>query len=91
MNRMYILMGLFAICVVCFLSLIVIHSIEKEVYIQEEPQITKNIRKNNDVYIDVYRAPCKDNELIECIYMRIYPSMIEELERDERSKTDDRP
>lgn len=87
----FILLCLFA-SFICFMLAFIIRSTEKEeVYIQKEPQISRIIDEPDVPYVEIYRAPCKDDELIECIYMRIYPSAIEEIERHERSKASNSP
>ena len=82
---------IFLVAFGCFLGILLLNQAKEkeEVYIQRKPQVTKVIKKNDEVYIDVYNAPCKDNELTECIYIRIYPNKIEELDRNERSETND--
>lgn len=78
-----------AICLVAFVIYNMIK--EKEVYIEKEPQISRIIDEPDVPYVEIYRAPCRDDELIECVYMRIYPSMVEEIGSYERSKASNSP
>jgi hypothetical protein len=77
---------------ICFTLAIITRPTEKEeVYIQKEPQLSRLINEPDVPYIEVYRAPCRNDELIECIYMRIYPSATEEIYQYERSQASDSP
>ena len=92
MKKKYIIAMLFLSIFLGFLTGEVINLTKKdEVYIQKEPQISRIIDEPDVPYVEIYRAPCKDDELIECIYMRIYPSMVEEIGSYERSQTSDSP
>jgi len=92
MKKNYIIAMFFLSSFLCFIALIIIDLTKKEeVYIEKEPQISRIIDEPDVPYVEIYRAPCRDDELIECVYMRIYPSMVEEIGSYERSKTSDSP